>query len=487
MADYIDYHSKRTGKQIEDLLDQVESGNTGGGGGGGGGVSPDLSIYATKEELNGKVDKVDGKQLSTEDFTTALKDKLNSLNNYDDSAIQQAVNTLREDFNTLVSGDTTTAIKSFNDIIAFLNGIEDSESLDSIIAGIQLEIAKKQVELVSGVNIKTINGQSILGSGNIQIESDYSLPAATTTTRGGIKIGSGVIINNTDVLHAKVNESTGLSITNNGIEIKLGTGLKVGNQNRIETNLKTINGQPIEGSGNIEIQGGGGSNTFIFDWDGTSTSGDLTEEMFNNAMSAERIIVREIDGDDVVRFYNPEYITKLEESICAFAIHNLIGTSEIRSMIFLLYQTNWEAVVSIITIPTKTSQLTNDSNFVKSNNLKTINGNSIVGSGNITIGDSGGSAAYPWGDIEGDTVELLPNTYYTDDRGGALNVILGEPLEENVSEYVFCLYNEGVDNLSVSFEENIFWANGAPPFNPGCYTEVSIIDYRGVWVEFKDA
>ena len=225
------YNSKRTGQEVENLLDKIED----------------------------KVDKVEGKQLSTEDFTTALKNKLNSLNNYDDSVIQQAVNSLRSDFNTLVSGNTTTAIESFNEIMAFLDGITDSESLDGIIASIQLEIAKKQVELISGVNIKTINGQSILGSGNIQIESNYSLPAATTNTRGGIKIGSGVIVDNTDVLHAKVNESTGLSITNNGIEIKLGTGLKVGDQNRIETKLKTINGQPIEGSGNIEIQGGGSS------------------------------------------------------------------------------------------------------------------------------------------------------------------------------------------------------------------------------------
>ena len=37
---------------------------------------------------NGKVDKVTGKQLSTEDFTTALLNKLNGLNNYDDTQIR---------------------------------------------------------------------------------------------------------------------------------------------------------------------------------------------------------------------------------------------------------------------------------------------------------------------------------------------------------------------------------------------------------------
>lgn len=45
------------------------------------------------------------------------------------------------------------------------------------------------------------------------------------------------------------------------------------------------------------------------------------------------------------------------------------------------------------TIPSKTSQLTNDSKFLKSTDFKTINGQSIVGSGNIQIegGPSGGT------------------------------------------------------------------------------------------------
>ena len=65
--------------------------------------------YATSSSLesglSGKVDKITGKQLSTEDFTTALKNKLNALNNYDDTAISSAISKLRTDFDTLVSGD----------------------------------------------------------------------------------------------------------------------------------------------------------------------------------------------------------------------------------------------------------------------------------------------------------------------------------------------------------------------------------------------
>lgn len=110
-----DYNSKYSGEEVDGLLDKI--GN--------------------------KVDKVDGKQLSTEDFTTILKQKLDGLSNYDDTTISQAVDKLRKDLDALVSGDTTTAIKTFNEVIAFLDGISDTEDLSGIIASIEQQIAGK--------------------------------------------------------------------------------------------------------------------------------------------------------------------------------------------------------------------------------------------------------------------------------------------------------------------------------------------------------
>lgn len=131
-------------------------------------ASPAASITeAKKAEWDNKVDKINGKQLSTEDFTTALKTKLEGLSNYDDTELSEAIETLRGDFDEIVSGDTTTAIKTFNEVIAFLDGLTDTQDLESIIASIEQQIAGKQVELISGTNIKTINGQSILGNGDI--------------------------------------------------------------------------------------------------------------------------------------------------------------------------------------------------------------------------------------------------------------------------------------------------------------------------------
>lgn len=118
---------------------------------GGGTINADDKLSDTSENavqnkvvtaaLKNKVDKVDGKQLSTEDFTSLLKAKLEGLSNYDDTSIRNAINSLTTQINTLVSGDASVAIESFNEIIAFLNGIEDSESLDSIIAAIEQQIA----------------------------------------------------------------------------------------------------------------------------------------------------------------------------------------------------------------------------------------------------------------------------------------------------------------------------------------------------------
>lgn len=107
----------------------------------------DISHLATKSELNSKVDKESGKQLSTEDFTTALKEKLDGLNNYDDTTISNAVSSLQTQFDTLVNGNPSAAINSFNEIISFLEGIADSEDLESIIASIEQQIAAKQEKI----------------------------------------------------------------------------------------------------------------------------------------------------------------------------------------------------------------------------------------------------------------------------------------------------------------------------------------------------
>ena len=62
--------------------------------------APNMSNYATTAALDKKVDKVSGKGLSTNDYTTTEKDKLASLENYDDTELKEKVNEVAEDVQT---------------------------------------------------------------------------------------------------------------------------------------------------------------------------------------------------------------------------------------------------------------------------------------------------------------------------------------------------------------------------------------------------
>ena len=94
-----------------------------------------------------------------------------------------------------------------------------------------LDLSTKQDTLESGINIKTINGNNILGSGNIEIEgvSDYE------------ELTNKPSINGT-TLEGNVNLATPQQLNTKQDTLVSGT------------NIKTINGNNILGSGNITIE-----------------------------------------------------------------------------------------------------------------------------------------------------------------------------------------------------------------------------------------
>ena len=82
----------------------------------------DLSGYATVEELNKKVDKVDGKQLSTEDYTTAEKEKLAGLSNYTHPTSHPASMITQDSTHRFVSDAEKTAWNSKLDSTSTIDG-----------------------------------------------------------------------------------------------------------------------------------------------------------------------------------------------------------------------------------------------------------------------------------------------------------------------------------------------------------------------------
>lgn len=122
--------------------------------------------------------------------------------------------------------------------------------LDVEMGEVKADIALKQDELVSGTNIKTINNQSILGSGNIVIEGGGTVDAYTKQETNNLlaeKVGNN---------QALSVQSTSIYGENNNIMFnKYSVDNTVQDQDII--NFKTINGNNILGSGDITISSGG--------------------------------------------------------------------------------------------------------------------------------------------------------------------------------------------------------------------------------------
>lgn len=117
------------------------------------------------------------------------------------------------------SGGGTGGTSNYKDLDEkpSINNVElvGNKTLDAL--GIQPK-GNYQDKLVSGTNIKTINNQSILGSGNINIQGgsgSYTLPIASADTLGGIKVGNNLSIDANGVLSANGGGSE--SSSNNGV------------------------------------------------------------------------------------------------------------------------------------------------------------------------------------------------------------------------------------------------------------------------------
>lgn len=133
-----------------------------------------------------KVDKETGKGLSTEDYTTAEKNKLEGI----ETGAQ--VNTVDS-----VAGKTGAVVLTKGDV--GLSNVDNTRDSDKPVSTAQqAEFDRKQNALVSGENIKTINNESLLGSGNLNIGKWKLLGNATlNTTDTGITVSlpSGFWVN----------------------------------------------------------------------------------------------------------------------------------------------------------------------------------------------------------------------------------------------------------------------------------------------------
>lgn len=119
------------------------------------------------------------------------------------------------------------------------------------------EVEAKQDKLVSGTNIKTINGQSVLGSGDITIDGSSDVDLSGYATKEDL---SSAVSGKQDTLVSGENVKTinGKSILGEGdIIVGSETDITIDTSEFVKTDgLKTVNGQSLVGSGDITIEAG---------------------------------------------------------------------------------------------------------------------------------------------------------------------------------------------------------------------------------------
>lgn len=106
---------------------------------------------------NAKVDKVTGKQLSTEDFTTAEKNKLAGLNNYDDTQVQADITALQTRATNIETKNTEqdTQIQAQDERLTSAETINNAQSLKIQSLTERLTSAETDIE-VQDRNITTL-------------------------------------------------------------------------------------------------------------------------------------------------------------------------------------------------------------------------------------------------------------------------------------------------------------------------------------------
>ena len=314
----------------------------------------ELANYYT----NSKGTALEGRVSSAEQNITGLQEDIQTL----DSKIQtdyvsnSSISTnyyLKKDvYNKQEIADTVEILRTDISNTYEQKGHYDSAiyTLNTSVNKLETKIQKKQDRLVSGTNIKTINNESILGSGNIEVKGKEHV---------SLTYAEWEALSYDEQMADKVYL---IKDAENVYQAPLVSG----------TNIKTINGNSILGEGNIEIQGGGGGG-------GTSKHQNITQAEYD-ALTPEQKqadIVYFITDADVV-YATPEQVQEVQNSVNTLSGRVETTETEINNIKNAGYAT-------------KTEVSAKQDTLVSGTNIKTINGNSILGSGNIKIQGVGGS------------------------------------------------------------------------------------------------
>ena len=326
------------------------------------------------------------------------------------------------------------------------------------------QLNSKQDTLVSGQNIKTINGQSVIGEGNIEIHQS-ALPIASANTLGGVKVGTGLSINpESGVLSADSPEWNNISgkpedIVN--ITERLASKLDTATYNSEKASFATKD--------ELNSKADASAITDMATQTWVQNQGYLTEVPSNYVTDSE--LTEGLAGKQDIGDYalksdlntlatKEELATKADASALSSKQDTLVSGTNIKTingetilgsgnLVIQSGTSNWDDIqgkpqfagvatsgnyndlINKPTIPdvsdlaTKQEIAGKQDTLVSGTNIKTINGNSVLGAGDITI-QAGGTIDTAMSDTSENAVQNKVIKKYIDDLVGNILTQLQE-------------------------------------------------------------
>lgn len=313
-----------------------------------------------------------------------------------------------------ISGGEAGAVNSVNGqtgdvvITATSLGAITKANADAAYAS-KTELEEKQDTLVSGTNIKTINGQSVIGSGNIEIQGG-ELPIATADTLGGIKVGAGLSINPDTGVLSTTGGGTADSVEWDNVLSKPDDIVNITERLAAKLDTATYNSEKANFALKSELPDTSTLATKSEVTSGLATKLDVATYNVDKPTFALKTEIPDISGLATK--------TELSGKLDTATYNSEKASFETKENAAATYQVKGDYAT--------TAQLNSKQDtLVSGTNIKTINGETILGEGDITI-QAGGTVDTAMSDTSENAVQNKVIKKYIDDLVGNILTQLQE-------------------------------------------------------------
>ena len=334
-------------------------------------TAEETNVYLVKQNANATSAMYVGSALpdltGSVDFITQSDLEFELLNYYTKEDIDNASYISSADLNNYVTEE------ELNDM-GFLSAAQLETMGYATTDYVDTKTGIKQDRLISGVNIKTVNGYSLLGNGNVRIDTitqnDLDNAVSGLVTQESLNEELSEYVTTEDLETMDLISAEEISEMGFITQSQLSSN-SYATQNYVDTAISNI--QPVDMSSYVtktELSNAGYAttsdlNTAISGINVPTKTSDLTNDSgFITSIPAEYVTQSELSA---MSYATTAQLPNMNDYVSKTELNNAsyITQSELNNMSYATTN-DLNTAISGITVPTKTSDLTNDSGFITS-------------------------------------------------------------------------------------------------------------------------